>query len=40
MNFWKDKEKMILIVIMVVALAFVLGLFVGRISAQNIYYLG
>lgn len=40
MKCWKDKEKMVLIVIMVIALAFVLGLFVGRISAHNIYYLG
>lgn len=40
MNYWKDKEKMFLIMIMVIALAFVLGLFVGRISAQSMHYLG
>ena len=39
MKFWQDKEKMILLFICAVALTFVLGVFVGRISMYNTYYL-
>ena len=40
MKLKKDKEINILVVIFILALVFVLGVFVGRISAHNIYYLG
>ena len=39
MKLWEDKNKMVLIMIMAIALAFVLGVFVGRISMYNTYYL-
>lgn len=40
MKFWEDKEKMLLLIVFIIALAFLMGMFVGRISARNIYYLG
>lgn len=39
MKFWQDKEKMILVSIVVLGLVFLLGVFIGRISAHNIYYI-
>lgn len=40
MNFRGDKEKMVLILVLTMAIVFLLGVFVGRISMHNIYYLG
>ena len=39
MKWYEDKEKIILLAILVIALILVLGIFIGRISAHNIYYL-
>lgn len=35
-----NKDKMIMIIAFIVALIFVMGIFIGRISANNIYYIG
>lgn len=35
-----EKSKMIYLLILAIALALMLGVFIGRISAHNIYYLG
>lgn len=40
MKFWEDKEKIIILVILALGLALVLGIFIGRLSAHNVYYLG
>lgn len=40
MKFWQDKEKMVLLFIFAVALAFILGVFVGRVTMHTVYYLG
>ena len=37
MKFWKDKERMILVLIFVFALVLLLGIFIGRISVHTIY---
>ena len=40
MNFWNNKERLFFVLIFALALALLLGIFIGRISAGNIYYLG
>ena len=40
MKYWKDKEKAILVIVILLALVLALGIFIGRISAHNIYYIG
>jgi len=40
MNYWKDKEKAILVMIVLLFLFLILGIFIGRFSAHNMYFLG
>lgn len=40
MKFKKDKEISTLVVIFILMLVLLFGIFIGRISAQNTYYIG
>lgn len=35
-----ERSKMVLLLIFAFALMLVLGIFIGRVSAHNVYYLG